>query len=247
MDKALVQFLGTGDAFGSGGRFQTCIHIDFSDMGLFVDFGASSLIAMKRWEVDSSRIDTVLLTHLHGDHFGGLPFLFLHEQLISKRSKPILIAGPPGLEERIYAAMEVLFPGSSHMQRRFPINFLELADRTTAPIGSLRITPFQVTHASGAPSYAVRIECGEKIITYSGDTEWNDALIEAAAGADLFVCEAYFFSKSTKYHLDYRTLVEHREKLQCRRLLLTHMSEDILARLGEIEAEYANDGQTILI
>jgi ribonuclease BN (tRNA processing enzyme) len=247
MEKVSVQFLGTGDAFGSGGRFQTCIHIDFRGEGLFVDFGASSLIAMKRYEVDSSRIDTILLTHLHGDHFGGLPFLFLHEQLISKRSKPLLIAGPPGLEERILAAMEVFFPGSSHMQRRFSIDFIELADRIPTLIGDFQVTPFEVTHASGAPSYAVRIECGEKIITYSGDTEWNDTLIDAAAGADLFVCEAYFFSKRTKYHLDYSTLVGHREKLQCRRLMLTHMSEDILARRGEIEAECADDGQTIII
>jgi ribonuclease BN (tRNA processing enzyme) len=171
----------------------------------------------------------------------------LHEQLISKRSRPILVAGPPGLEERVKAAMEVFFPGSSKMPSRFAIDFLEFAERTPARVGSLCVTPFPVTHASGAPSYALRIECGRKVVSYSGDTEWTDALIEAAAEADLFICEAYFFSKRTKYHLDYLTLMEHRTKLRCRRLLLTHMNEDLLARLGEVEVECAEDGQSITL
>jgi ribonuclease BN (tRNA processing enzyme) len=247
MSEVMVRFLGTGDAFGSGGRLQPCIHIDLVKAGLLLDFGASSLIAMKRWGVDPSRIDAILLTHLHGDHFGGLPFLFLHEQLISKRSRPILVAGPPGLEERVKAAMEVFFPGSSKMPSRFAIDFLEFAERTPARVGSLCVTPFPVTHASGAPSYALRIECGRKVVSYSGDTEWTDALIEAAAEADLFICEAYFFSKRTKYHLDYLTLMEHRTKLRCRRLILTHMNEDLLARLGEVEVECAEDGQSITL
>ena len=58
---------------------------------------------------------------------------------------------------------------------------------------------------------------------------------------------AYFFSKKIKYHLDYRTLWAHRSDLKCKRLLLTHMSEDCLARLDEIEMEHVEDGQTIVL
>ncbi|MGO9312467.1 MAG: MBL fold metallo-hydrolase [Syntrophobacteraceae bacterium] len=246
MNEVAVRFLGSGDAFGSGGRLQTCIHLQLDGKDFLIDFGASSLIAMKHWGVDPSRIDAILLTHLHGDHFGGIPFLFLHEQLISKRSAPILIAGPPGLEERIIAAMEVFFPGSSKMKRGFSVEFVELTERTQTQIGNLKVTPFLVTHASGAPSYALRIECG-KIVGYSGDTEWTDALTEVAQDADLFICEAYYWEKQVKYHLDYRTLMEHKARLGCRRLILTHMSEDILARLAEVEPEYARDGLRILL
>ncbi len=246
MSRVIVQFLGSGDAFGSGGSFQPCIHLRLNDESFLVDFGASSLIAMKRSGIEPSSIDAIFLTHLHGDHFGGIPFLLLHEQLISKRTRPILIAGPPGVQERIDAAREVFFPGSSKTHTSFSTQFLELSEKVSVRIGSLTLTPFGVKHESGAPSYAFRLECGSRIISFSGDTEWTDSLSEVASEADLFVCEAYFWSKKMKYHLDYITLMEHRVKLACRRLLLTHMSEDLLSRLDEIQVEYAEDGKTVI-
>ena len=160
MSKVTVQFLGTGDAFGSGGRFQSCIRIELSNQSYMLDFGASSLIAMKRCNVDPSHVYAILLTHLHGDHFGGIPFFLIQEQLVSKRTSPILIAGPPGLEERINLAMEVFFPGSSKMQWKFPIEFFQISGPTQ--IGKLTVIPFPVVHASGSPSYAFRIECAER-------------------------------------------------------------------------------------
>jgi len=109
------------------------------------------------------------------------------------------------------------------------------------------VTPFPAQHASGAPSYVLRVEYGGKVVVYSGDTEWAESLVEAARGADLFVCEAYFFEKKIKYHLDYRTLRDQRERLECRRLILTHMGPDMLNRVQESEIEWATDGQTVLL
>jgi len=139
----------------------------------------------------------------------------------------------------------VLFPGSSQMQWRFPIEFIEIT--TVTQIGKLNVTPFPVVHASGSPAYALRMECGGKILSYSGDSEWTDALVDAATGADVFICEAYYFSKKTKYHLDYQTLWEHRSELRCKRLLLTHMNEDCLARLDEVEIEHVEDGHKLIL
>jgi ribonuclease BN (tRNA processing enzyme) len=247
MSKVNVQFLGSGDAFGSGGRFQTCIHVDEGTVRFLLDCGASSLIAMKRWGVNPSLIDIILLTHLHGDHFGGLPFFVLDAQLISRRTRPLVVAGPPGLELRIRDAMEALFPGSSRVQQKFPLEFIDLTDGNVTRIGPLAVTPYGVIHASGAPPYALRVECGGKIIGYSGDTEWTDALIRTAEGADLFVCEAYFFEKRIKYHLDYRTLMAHRTELRCQRLVLTHMSDDMLGRIESLDGECAEDGKHIVL
>lgn len=246
MSQVEVLFLGSGDAFGSGGRFQTCFHVRAEVTQFLIDCGASSLIAMKRFGVDPSSLDIILLSHLHGDHFGGLPFLILDAQF-SRRTRPLVIAGPPGVEARIRDAMEVLFPGSSAVQRKFIVQFAELAEGSETVLGPLSVIPYRVVHPSGAPSFALRVTCGGKVIGYSGDTEWTDTLVQAARGADLFICEAYVFEKKIKYHLDYRTLMDRRTQLGCRRLMLTHMSDDMLQRLQGLDADWAEDGKRIVV
>ena len=241
-----VRFLGSGDAFGSGGRFQTCIHLQAGDARLLVDCGASSLVAMRRFGVDPQSVDTVVLSHLHGDHFGGVPFLVLDGQF-KRRTQPLTIAGPPGVAARVTGAMEVLFPGSSAVERKFAVRFVELCDRTPLPLGAFTVTPYEVVHASGAPPYALRVAAGGKVVAYSGDTEWTDALLEAARDADLFIAEALFFDKRVKYHLDFTTLAAERARLACRRLVLTHMGEDMLRRVAALGVEAAEDGREIAV
>lgn len=239
-----IQFLGSGDAFGSGGRFQACILLSDGDSQLLLDCGASSLIAMKRAGVDPSAIGHVLVSHLHGDHFGGLPFLILDGQF-SRRSLPLTVAGPPGLADRLPQAMEVLFPGSAQAERAFPASVVELMEEHETRVGGADVTAFGVEHASGAPSYAYRIRYGGRTLAYSGDTEWTDALIDVAKDADLFICEAYFFDKKIRYHLDYSTIEKERSRLTCRRLIVTHMSTDMLGHLEGAEVEAAFDGKIV--
>jgi ribonuclease BN (tRNA processing enzyme) len=241
-----LRFLGSGDAFGSGGRFQTCMHLSGAGGARLIDCGASSLIAMKRDGVDPGDVDAVLLTHLHGDHFGGVPFLILDAQF-SRRARPLVIAGPPGVRARVEAAMEALFPGSTAVQRKFEVEFIELAERRAARVGSATVTAFPVIHASGAPPYALRVDYGGRVIAYSGDTEWAESLIEAARGADLFICEAYTFDRQVKFHLDYKTIEAQAERLGARRIILTHMGRDMLARETEARFERAHDGLVVML
>jgi ribonuclease BN (tRNA processing enzyme) len=245
-----VRFLGSGDAFGSGGRFQTCIYVRSTGSvagDLLIDCGASSLVAMKRFGVGTSAIDIILISHLHGDHFGGLPFFIMDAQYVSGRRKPLVVAGPPGLEDRTNEAMEVLYPGSSRMERGFVLEFVDLVGETETRVGPLVVTPYEVVHPSGAPSYALRVSCGDKVVAYSGDTEWTDALIRAAHEADLFICECNFFEKGVANHLDYQTLMDHRAKLECRRLVLTHMGDEMLRRIRNLDLEGAKDGKSFVL
>jgi ribonuclease BN (tRNA processing enzyme) len=239
-----VRFLGSGDAFGSGGRLQTCILLEGAGARCLLDCGASSLVALKRAGLDPNGIDSVLITHLHGDHFGGIPFLVLDGQF-SGRTRPLRIAGPPGLRDRAVAAMEVFFPGSSSARRKFEVELTELAPGISTALGPLRVTPYEVVHACGAPPFALRVEIDGRVVSYSGDTEWTPALVRAARGADLFICEAYYFEKLVPFHLDYQTLLSHRAELDCKRLVITHMSADLLARSAELSVEAASDGYEI--
>jgi ribonuclease BN (tRNA processing enzyme) len=241
-----VRFLGSGDAFGSGGRFQTCIHLQSNASGMLLDCGASSLIAMRRFGLEPQTIDTVILSHLHGDHFGGVPFLILDGQF-KRRTRPLIVAGPPGVEARVHEAMEVFFPGSTRIERKFDTRFIELADRVPIEVGPARVTGFAVVHASGATPFALRVAAENRIVTYSGDTEWTESLVDAARGADLFIAEALFYDKRVKYHLDLTTLLQHRARLDCRRLVVTHMGEDMLARLDGLAVEAAEDGKELTV
>lgn len=222
-----LQFVGSGDAFGSGGRFQACLVLSGAGAPLLMDCGVTSLVAMKRASVDPSTIGAVLISHLHGDHFGGIPFLVLDGQF-SRRELPLLIAGPPGVEARMKAAMEVLYPGSSTVERRFPVSYVEWQDRAGATLGDCTVTPYEVDHASGAPAYALRVTYGGRTVAYTGDTAWCESLVDAARGADLFVVEGYMHSRQVKFHLDVATLERERPRIECPRIILTHMSNDVL-------------------
>ncbi|WP_432044484.1 MBL fold metallo-hydrolase [Streptomyces asiaticus] len=225
-----VTVVGSGDAFGSGGRFQTCLAVAPDPAGpphVLVDCGATSLTAMRQQGIETNDIDTALVTHLHGDHFGGLPFLVLDGQF-RRRTRDLTVVGPPGTGDRLTRAMEALFPGSSGVRRRFDVHVMEHADRCPRELGPLRVIPFEVRHASGAPAYALRVEGPSGAMAYSGDTEWTDALLDAADGVGLFLCEGYS-PRPIRWHLDLDTLARHRDRLTCRRLLLTHLSPTALA------------------
>jgi ribonuclease BN (tRNA processing enzyme) len=241
-----LQFLGSGDAFGNGGRFNTCMLVESEAMRFLLDCGASSLIPMKRYGVSTNSIDTILITHLHADHFGGLPFFILDAQF-SKRRTPLTIAGPSGLRRRLPEAMDVFFPGSSKIVQEFDIRILELEPRVQAVIGALAVTPYVVSdrHVRDSPSFALRVELAGRVLTYSGDADWCPELAEAAHEADLFVCEAYFYEKEIRYHINFKTLEKHLPEIRTKRVILTHMSSDMLARSDTIGYEMAEDGKIV--
>ena len=209
MASVTVHFLGSGDAFGSGARFQTCFFVKSDATRFLIDCGSMSLVAMKRFGVSPMEIDTVLLTHLHGDHFGGLPFLLIEADHISKRTRPLAIIGPSGIKRRLVDAMEVMFPGASRITLCYPLEVLELVPAQPFRLGTITVTGYVVEHECGAPPLALRIECEGRVITYSGDTVWTESLARAAKNADLFIAEAYTFERKTKLHMDLQTLISH--------------------------------------
>ena len=242
-----LQFLGCGDAFGSGGRFNTCFYVAHADGAFLIDCGASSMVAIRKFGVDPNTVRVIFITHLHGDHFGGLPFFILDAHSVSKRTTPLTIAGPLGLRERLLTTMESFFPGSSKAERSFPWTVKELEPGVRQDVEGIAVTPYLVKHPSGAPPFALRIESEGKILCYTGDTEWVDTLVEAAKGADLFIAEAFSLTKTPKAHLDFETLNAHLPAIGARRVILTHMSAKMLSEATKTGYELAEDGKVVTI
>ena len=240
-----LQFVGCGDAFGSGGRQNTCFHVTGSRVNFLVDCGATSLPALKRLGIARDDIDLILITHFHGDHFAGLPFLLLDAQF-TRRSRPLVIAGPEGIETRLAQLMEALFEHSSKTKQRFELSVVALEPGEKFSFGAVDVTPFSVVHGeSGGPFLAYRVEAEGRVIAYSADTEWTETLIPLGRDADLFIAEAYTYDRAVKNHLSLTTLEAHLTEIRPKRLVLTHMSDDMLGRLDTLDYTAASDGMVV--
>ena len=243
-----LSVVGCGDAFGSGGRLQTCFHVETSETRFLIDCGATTLLGMDRLGLDPNRVDTILISHLHGDHFAGLVWWLVHAMYIGRRSAPLTVIGPAGIEDRFFTATEALFPGATNVVRRFDLEFREFAAGEQMTAKGLALTPFEVSHPSGSLSAALRIETDGRIVSFSGDTKWVETLIPCAAGADLFITECYAYERAVPYHIDWATLSANLERISARRILVTHMSHDMLAnrhRVREPRVTLADDGMVL--
>lgn len=243
-----LQFVGCGDAFGSGGRFNTCFHVTGERTNLLIDCGASSLVALKQLGIDRNAISTIVVTHFHADHFGGVPFFMLDAQFFSKRRSPLAIVGPTGLKGWYERVMETAFPGSSQASQKFDLHLVEIAAGETVSVNETTVRAFQALHGPpGGPYLAVRIEAEGKAIAYTGDTEWTPDLIAAGKEADLFIAEAYFRDKSIATHLSLNAIEANLSAIAPKRLILTHMSDDMLKHPDRELYDNAEDGMIVAV
>ncbi|WP_332680969.1 MBL fold metallo-hydrolase [Bosea sp. (in: a-proteobacteria)] len=243
-----VTILGSGDAFGSGGRFNTCLRIEAGGERLLLDCGSSSMVALNQAGVARNGLSTLLFTHFHGDHFGGLAAFLVEAQFVSRRSEPLTIAGPIGVEHRARHALETDFPGASTNRWRFPISYVEVTPEAPTELAGVAIEAFPMVHDERAgPCQGYRLTQDGKTFAFSGDTAWTPALIPLAAGADALLVECYTWDKVLANHLDYRTLTAHRGELATPRIILTHMGPDMLAHDEKLPEARAHDGMVLAL
>ena len=243
-----VTIIGCGDAFGAGGQLQTSFQVRGASSTFLIDCGVTTLIGMRRLGLQPNDIETVFVTHLHGDHFGGLPWLLVDAIYVSMRKRPLIVTGPRGIEARFLTAAEALYPNITTAKRDFDLTFIEYQEQKPLAAGGVTVTPFEVKHPSGAPPYALRFELEGKVLSFTGDTGWVEVLCEVARGADLFISECFQYDVVLPIHLDYATIDANYQRLGAKRVLLTHMGAAMLAKTGKVDAAryvIARDGMTL--
>jgi ribonuclease BN (tRNA processing enzyme) len=241
-----VTILGSGDAFGSGGRLHSAYLIEAAGVTFLVDCGTTVLQGLKRANVDPRRIDFVCLSHLHGDHFGGVPFLFMDYLYENRRERPIAVYGPPGTEARVQALFEALYQRQANESSPYLVSFVEMKAGPTV-VDGVTIEAFAVPHVAELVCYGFEIRAAGRRIVYSGDTGWNDELAARAKGADLFICECSTFETRLDIHVSYPEIAARASSLGCKRLLLSHLGSEPLARRNELTLEIAEDGMRIAL
>jgi ribonuclease BN (tRNA processing enzyme) len=245
MNKIRITCLGSGDAFSSGGRRMSGYFIETPESVLLLDCGPTLLEALRSLNLSAASLDMVFLSHLHGDHFVGMPFLFLHCLYIEPRTRPLRIAGPPGTESRVRSLFDLIYTDTAAETLPFDLSFIEAIPGIAIETKDIRVVPFPVPHQASPPSLGCEIIGGGQKIVYSGDSGWTEELPTRTQGADLFLCECTFFESRSDTHLDYPRIMENCGRFGAKRILLTHLGQEVLNRRSEVALEMAHDGLVI--
>lgn len=240
-----VVFVGTSDAFGAGGRRQSAVLLRGPSGSVLLDCGATTGSGLSALGIARDEIDAILVSHFHGDHFGGIPLLLLAALYEDERTRPLHIAGPPGTERRVHQLAAAMGHALDHRDWSFDIRFEELPAGRRCEVGPVRVHSFETHHSPDAVPHGLIVESGALRVAYSGDTGWFEDLPKQVAGADLFVCECTYHRSGFEYHLSHEQLLEQRERFDCGRMLLTHLGEEMSKRRGRCDFETADDGLVI--
>ena len=238
-------FIGTGDAFCSGGRRNSAILVRNREHTLLLDCGPSTLLGLKELGIDPLEIDAVAISHFHGDHAAGLPFLMLDHVFERPREKPLTILGPPGIQARLESvARSFEYPSDDWP---FPVSFSEFDFNKELMAESFKLRPFPALHQVETCPHMLRVESDGRAIFFSGDTGWHEELPSHVGQVDLFICEATLYDDSFEYHMSCSRLQKERRRFDCKRMVLTHLGSEVLDNLERVDFDLAHDGLSLKI
>ncbi len=234
-------FVGTGDAFGSGGRRNSAIVVRGSSRSILLDCGPTTLPGLKSMGIDPREIDAIALSHFHGDHVGGVPFLLLDYQYEHPRAKPLTILGPPGVQKRM-ESLSLAYEYHGQENRSYDLVFREFQPGTPLDVAGVRVVPAEARHHPETCPHMLRVVVDGRSLFFTGDTGWHEALPLLVGEADLFVSECVFFEERFEFHLAHTRLERERARFHCARTILTHLGSEVLANTEKLRFDLAEDG-----
>ena len=247
MARVTLITLGTGDAFGSFGRAHSGLLVRTGRNCLLIDPGPASLVQMRKAHVRPSAVDGVLITHLHGDHVAGWPFLLLDYQFASERKRRLVVTGPRGLARRLTTLAATCYRELSPGRLRFPVIYREAFAGHELTLAGARVSAFGMAHSSTELCLGYRICMCGKTIAVTGDTGWCESIVALSDGADLLLIECTAYSTDSPDHLNYLQIAAHRNELKARRIVLTHVGEELLRHARQVRLPIARDCGRIVL
>ena len=225
-----ITVVGSADAFNSEGRGHSCYWLDEAAREpLMIDFGGTALAGIKLLDRDPDELGAVILTHLHADHFGGLPFLHVDLTFRSRRTRPLVVLGPSGTCGRVTRLLEVAY-GTSIVERAgFELELREISPGERVDVLGANVEAFAARHVD-APDQALclRLTCADgSVVAFSGDTLPCPGLEQAARDADLLVAECTALEPPAGRHTTWADWPELAPRLGARRVLLTHLGPGV--------------------
>jgi len=235
--------LGTADAFGAAGRFHSAVVVQAGNATALVDCGPTILQALHRSRIPAEDIDFILITHLHGDHIGGVPMLFLDYQFRSRRTRPLVVIGSASCSARLEALTNAMYGELKRNRRRFPVIYKTIRPGHAISIRGMRIRAYRMRHTDRFPCLGYRIEHRRKSVAFTGDTTWCDSIPAMSQGANLLLTECSDFDARTPVHVSYTQLREHQAEIGAKRIVLTHVGDDLLKHRPSVRHHIARDGE----
>ncbi|MEM9695574.1 MAG: MBL fold metallo-hydrolase [Myxococcota bacterium] len=248
-----ITVIGSSDAFNGAGRCHSCYLVEGDGCGpIMIDFGATSLLALRRAGRKPTDIAALAVTHLHGDHVGGFPFLLIDGMFKSVRTAPLPILGPTGVAQRLEGVARLAYGDLVDRDKPFSISIEELLPGERGRLSGAEVEAFAAEHMD-LPDRPLclrfRLPSG-KVVAFSGDTMMCEGLRAAAAGADLLVAECTGLAPPVGRHCTWQDWEPALPTIGAKRVVLSHLSQAVRDRAPELlrrappecDLTFADDG-----